>query len=188
MYDIIYDVDDCLLDTNGYISKKLGIDIKKFSNWGLTEMSPREREAVFNEYYIADNYLQAKAFDGVEQLSKFNWDIKLHTGCANLSCGIAKVKRLHELGFDKKDIFLDYHKEKKMKHCLVQVEDGFENLSRSTAIYKILIDKPWNRHFKIRPKDRIYRVESLLEANKKLAEIMYMHNFEGEQEVKQWMI
>ena len=75
-----------------------------------------------------------------------------------------------------------------MKHCLVQIEDGFENLSRSTAIYKILIDKPWNRQFSISPKDRIYRVESLLEANKKLAEIMYMHNFEGEQEVKQWMI
>lgn len=75
-----------------------------------------------------------------------------------------------------------------MKDCIVQVEDSFENLSRSKALYKILINKPWNERCKVNFKDKIYRVDSLIEANQKVKEIMYMHHFDRETEIRRWMI
>lgn len=186
MYNIIYDVDDCLIDTNGYICEKLGLDINDFTNWDLTEL--KDRDKVFDMYNKVEPYINAKVFNGVQQIRRFGWDVKFHTGCSNLACGLAKKNRLTEMGFKESDIILDYNKEKQMKDCVVQIEDGFENLSRSNALYKILINKPWNEKCIINSTDKIYRVDSLLEANQKVREIMYMHHFDKEQEIRQWMI
>lgn len=186
MYNIVYDVDDCLINTNGYICKKLGLDINSFTDWNLTEL--KERDKVFAYYNRVEPYAEAEWFDGISQIRRFNWDIVFHTGCSNIQCGLAKKNRLVDLGFKEENIILDYNSEKEMKDCIVQVEDRFENLSRSKALYKILINKPWNERCKVDFKDKIYRVDSLIEANQKVKEIMYMHHFDRETEIRRWMI
>ena len=59
-----------------------------------------------------------------------------------------------------------------MLDCFVQVEDSFENLARSTAEHKILINKPWNQK-ELEP--RMVRVNSLLEANDKVREYLSLN-------------
>lgn len=176
MHTIVYDVDDCLLDTNGYVCDKLGLDIKSFREWGLANLP--ERDAVLDFYGKEEIYTNSKIYKGVRDIKRIPWDVILHTSCANKACGHAKKSRLERLGFKSSNIILDFNRYKEMLDCIVQVEDCYENLIRSKALYKVLINKPWNERFNIGIRDRTYRVFSLSEANQKIKEILYMHYFD----------
>ena len=164
---VIYDVDDVLLNTNSCLCECLGIDINTLDCWNL--YNHPQREQIMMKYHDKFIYESASLCDGAEQVLSIAENLMIHTGCANKDTAQAKLDRLVQLGFKENQVILDFSKEKQMLDCFIQVEDSFENLSRSTAEHKILINKPWNQK-ELEP--RMVRVNSLLEANDKVREFL----------------
>ena len=164
---VIYDVDDVLLNTNSCLCECLGIDITTLDCWNL--YNHPQREQILMKYHDKSIYESASLCDGAEQVLSIAENLMVHTGCASKDTAQAKLDRLVQLGFKENQVILDFSKEKQMLDCFIQVEDSFENLSRSTAEHKILINKPWNQK-ELEP--RMVRVNSLLEANDKVREFL----------------
>lgn len=167
---VIYDVDDVLLNTNSCLCECLGIDITTLDCWNL--YSHPLREQILMKYHDRAIYENASLCDGAEQVLSIAENLMIHTGCANKDTAQAKLDRLVQLGFKENQVILDFSKEKQMLDCFIQVEDSFENLLRSTAEHKILINKPWNQR-ELEP--RMVRVNSLLEANDKVREYLSLN-------------
>lgn len=161
-YKIVYDVDDCLLDTNGYICDTLGIDILDMNDWELNSL-PNHKDKIFDMYRCGDTYRFSKIFDGIEFVKSIT-DVYLHTHCITPEAAIAKQERLIELGFRKDRIILDFCEAKLNLASYIIVDDCFNNIKNSTAKFRILINKPWNINENSLD-SKIIRVNSLLDAN-----------------------
>lgn len=168
-YKIVYDVDDCLLDTNGYVCDTLGINILDMSDWELNSL-PNHKDKIFDMYRCGDTYRFSEVFAGIEFVRDIE-DVYLHTHCITPEAAIAKQERLIELGFRKDRIILDFCEEKLNLARFILVDDCFNNIKNSTAKFRILINKPWNIE-ETSLDSEIIRVDSLLEANEIVAELL----------------
>lgn len=161
-FKIVYDVDDCLFDVDGYVCEQLDLDINDFTDWDLSKLPVDVRNKVNKYYHMCETYTDSKLFDGIDELKSIP-DLYIHTYCLSPEVGIAKRDRLLSLGFKAEQIILDFCDKKQDIATLIIVDDNVDNILRSSAKHKIIINKPWNKGFDI-GNDAI-RVDTLLEAN-----------------------
>ena len=128
-------------------------------------MAEEKKRKVIQEYHIAENFKIAEWFEGIEDLNELiKMGIKITINTLSFSEDIREVKieRLNNK-IESYELIAEVGKEKPMNETFVMVEDYEDNLLRSPAKYKILINKPQNKNFNNK-QHGIIRADSLKEA------------------------
>lgn len=176
MRKIIFDVDDTLWSLNKRVSQITGIDYDKltiFSVHDNTNLTEDEKQAMLRAYADTDTFRNIEWDAGIEHIGSIAADIYINSN--NSTEEIAEVKReqLHSIlnipddhivmnitGLNKSSIT------KKVidKDTYILVDDSLHNIEMSTAVYNIVIRRPWNQHSSV-PKDKsIIFVDNLYNA------------------------
>lgn len=171
-YRIIFDLDSTINNLNEYVYKEIvRFPFERINSYNISKngLSPEQVNTVLAAYNNPSTFAKLSPVHGAEKMRFLikNPFVKVyvHSLSTRKEINGIKMKWIKELYpyFDEDKILLVCGEEKKMlDDVYVQVEDCLENLMRSTAKHKILINKPYNQCQTL--PDNIYRVESLSEA------------------------
>lgn len=185
---VTYDYDDVLTGLNDYCIKALGLDSSLITRFEINKslLSEEDKKRLLETYYNVETYKKDKWYKGIEDTVKISKDprvdFKIHSHIITKEIGDCKEKRLLDMGFDKKCIYLQYGKEKKMEDTDIMVEDRVLNLELSPSKYKILINQPWNQEINHPEFSEVFkniaRVNDLEHANRLVEDIIEKWNIE----------
>ena len=126
---------------------------KKFTTYIIDEnphFNEEVRSAILRCYTNPQFFMELPPADGYLEIARIKKDPRVHLIVNSLSMteSIREVKREWDKkhGIDFFDEYLDDHgSHKTMQEGFIQVEDCMENICRSPAKFKILINKPYNQ-------------------------------------------
>lgn len=151
---IVLDVDDVLLDCNGFALKLLSeekdvsvsLDVEKIFKWGETGLALDERFKFFKESFFYENQPALKgAQNFIKTLANdFNSDIIIATAVA-LPFASKRSARILELfpEIKEKNILLGCRKDILVSDFML--DDGFHNIETSKSKVPVLFERPWNK-------------------------------------------
>lgn len=176
MRKVIFDVDDTLWSLNKRVSEITGIDYGKFTVFLVhdnTNLTEDEKQEMLRLYADTDTFRDIEWDDGIEHIGSIPADIYINSN--NSTEEIAKVKReqLHSvLEIPDNHIVMNITGLKKSsitkkiidEDTYILVDDSLHNIEMSTAVYNIVIRKPWNQHSPVPKNKHIIFVDSLYDA------------------------
>lgn len=176
MRKVIFDVDDTLWSLNKRVAKITGIDYDKltiFSVHDNTNLTENEKQEMLRVYADTDTFRDIKWDDGIEHIGSIPADIYINSN--NSTEEIAKVKReqLHGiLDIPDDHIVMNITGLKKSsitkkvidEDTYILVDDSLHNIEMSTAVYNIVIRRPWNQHSPVPEGKNIIFVDNLYNA------------------------
>lgn len=166
---IIFDRDGVFNQLNRKVAETLGFMYDLFKVYHI-ESNPHFSEdmqaAIYRCYNDPKIFADVSPAQGYMDIARIKQDdrVRLIVNSLSSSKVIAKVKKEWDKkhGIDFFDEYLDCFGEKKqMQEAFIQVEDCIENIERSPAKFKILINQPYNQGEM--PKNT-FRVNGLTEA------------------------
>ena len=167
MQKVIFDVDDTLWSLNKRVARITGIDYNKltiFSVHDNTNLTEKEKQEMLRVYADTDTFRDIEWDDGIE-----------HINSNNSTEEIAKVKReqLHSiLNIQDDHIIMNITGLKKSSitkkvidgDTYILIDDSLHNIEMSTAVYNIIIRRPWNQNSPIPAGKNIIFVDDLYNA------------------------
>ena len=158
-YIVVFDLDDTLWNLNEKACKIAGVDYNKIRNFKLHEnplLTDSEKDKLWELYQNPILWKDLEWLDGAKDIKDLESDeveVWLVSNCLNINVEQFKRSILSkELGLPDNRIMLNVKVsvgDKKMpKNTYIFVDDSPYNLNDSTAKYKIIPDRPWNRDYK----------------------------------------
>lgn len=150
---IIFDRDGVLNELHLKIAEKLGFFVEMFKNYHIEHNEHFDEDlqkAILKCFKDPQIFADTAPAQGFERLAELRADPRVELIVHSLSYSdiIAQIKK----EWDQKHGLTFFHnyidcfgKQKKMLDAFIQVEDCLENLEKSPAQYKILIDKTYNQ-------------------------------------------
>lgn len=174
---VVFDRDGVLNELNQKVAETVGVLYDLFKTYNITEnthFSEDVRTAIYRCYKDPQIFADVPPAKGVEEIARLKNDKRVYLVVHSLSYSdvIANVKK----EWDKKhgiDFFDEYMdccgEQKEMKDAFILVEDCIDNILRSPAKYKILINQPYNQGA---IPDNTFRVDGIPEAIKIIEELI----------------
>lgn len=158
-YIVVFDLDDTLWNLNEKACKIAGVDYNKIRNFKLHEnllLTDSEKDKLWELYQNPMLWKDLEWLDGAKDIKDLESDeveVWLVSNCLNINVEQFKRSILSkELGLPDNRIMLNVKVsvgDKKMpENTYIFVDDSPYNLNDSTAKYKIIPDRPWNRDYK----------------------------------------
>ena len=158
-YIVVFDLDDTLWNLNEKACKIAGVDYNKIKNFKLHEnplLTDSEKDKLWELYQNPILWKDLEWLDGAKDIKDLESDeveVWLVSNCLNINVEQFKRSILSkELGLPDNRIMLNVKVsvgDKKMpENTYIFVDDSPYNLNDSTAKYKIIPDRPWNRDYK----------------------------------------
>lgn len=102
---------------------------------------------IFKEDIYSDN--ECEMLEGIDvvmhDLKKRGHDVVVYSACANSDVMFGKKLWMSRHGIGNIELYPIYNGDKSGVHCDVMIEDCLDNLDKSDATMKIIVNKPWNR-------------------------------------------
>lgn len=176
MRKVIFDVDDTLWSLNKRVARITGIDYNKltiFSVHDNANLTENEKQEMLRVYADTDTFRNIEWDDGIEHIDSIPADIYINSN--NSTEEIAKVKReqLHSiLNIQNDHIIMNITGLKKSSitkkvidgDTYILIDDSLHNIEMSTAVYNIVIRRPWNQNNPIPAGKNIIFVDDLRNA------------------------
>lgn len=193
MINIVYDVDDVLNNLNDYVCDKCGVDYNSIVQFNILKnegITKDDANRLLESYSDPFTFTQLRFRDAAYHICDIEKEYKgvrvsIHSNNFKREIADIKTKALLKeipgLSLDKISMEVGTHSSKSAdKDADFIVEDNIENLLKyEDRVFRILIDKPWNKAetYGLNDKDyNIFRVKSLEEANDIIRKIIAENN------------
>lgn len=176
MRKVIFDVDDTLWSLNKRVAKIAGIDYNKltiFSVHDNTNLTEDEKREMLRIYADTDAFRDIEWDAGIEHIASIPADIYINSNNSTEEIAEVKRKQLHSiLDIPDDHIVMNITGLKKSSitkkiidnDTYILVDDSLHNIEMSTAVYNIVIRRPWNQYSPIPKNKNIIFVDNLCDA------------------------
>lgn len=176
MRKVVFDVDDTLWSLNKRVSGITGIDYDKltiFSVHDNVNLTEEEKQKMLRVYADTDTFRDIKWDASIEYIGSIAANIYINSNNSTEEIAEVKRKQLHSvLNIPDDHIIMNITGLKKSsitkkvidEDTYILVDDSLHNIEMSTAVYNIVIRRPWNQHSPIPEGKNIIFVDNLYNA------------------------
>lgn len=176
MRKVVFDVDDTLWLLNKRVASITGIDYGKltiFSVHDNTNLTDDEKQKMLHVYADTETFKDIEWDAAIEHIRSIPADIYINSNNSTEEIAEIKRKQIHSvLDIPDDHIVMNITGLKKSsitkkvidEDTYILVDDSLHNIEMSTAVYNIVIKRPWNQHSPIPVDKNIIFVDDLYDA------------------------
>ena len=149
---VVFDFDDILWDHVGYICNKMNININDWVKFEIADNDCFNEEQVNKVHELfkqKETYDNVNFYEGIERINSLKAFTYIISNVANNDIHDVKIKQLLSilnipLNRLHMNVVTDFKSKTLPENTYIFIDDSPYNISKSNAVYNIMIRRPWN--------------------------------------------